>query len=55
MPGLSVFKARFYRFFALPETADTENVDASYKNGVLELKIPKIELSEKKVKRIEVK
>ncbi len=34
---------RFYRRFALPETADAENIAAEYKNGVLEISIPKQE------------
>ena len=31
----------FYRRFSLPDTADTENVSATGKNGVLEVVIPK--------------
>jgi HSP20 family protein len=32
---------RFYRRFILPDTADAENVNASGRNGVLEIVIPK--------------
>ncbi|MFX1463218.1 MAG: Hsp20/alpha crystallin family protein [Promethearchaeota archaeon] len=47
--------ANFYRSFYLPEEIDTENIDASFKNGILQLKIPKktIDTSEKHV--IEIK
>ena len=43
----------FYRFFSMPENADLNNVHASYKNGVLELKIPK-KMIEDKSRRIAV-
>ena len=33
----------FYKYVSLPNYADKENAQATYKNGVLELKIPKIE------------
>ncbi|MFX1329235.1 MAG: Hsp20/alpha crystallin family protein [Promethearchaeota archaeon] len=47
--------ASFYRSFYLPEEIDLENIDASFKNGILRLKIPKktIDSSEKRV--IEIK
>jgi len=45
----------FYRYLPLPENADTENINATYKNGILELKIPKKQVKEEKRKRIEVK
>lgn len=32
---------RFYRRFSLPETADAERIEADYKDGVLEISIPK--------------
>lgn len=47
--------AGFYRNFALPENADKDKVDATYKNGVLELKIPKKEIGYKDKKLIDVK
>ncbi len=43
----------FQRSFRIPEKLDAENVDASYKDGVLKLTLPKAEASE--AKRIEVK
>lgn len=42
----------FSRSFMLPEYADTEKVEASFKNGVLEVRIPK--RAEKKPKQIKV-
>ncbi|NIW24858.1 MAG: Hsp20 family protein [Gammaproteobacteria bacterium] len=32
---------RFYRRFSLPEAADAESIEADYKDGVLEISIPK--------------
>jgi HSP20 family protein len=43
----------FSRSFTLPSTIDASRIDASYKDGVLELILPKAE--EAKPKRIEVK
>jgi HSP20 family protein len=43
----------FLREFSMPENADLENVQASSKNGVLELRVPKVVKAEPK--RIEVK
>ena len=43
-----------YRHFPMPSYADTDNIDATYKNGVLEIKVPKTEKTESK-KRIDVK
>jgi HSP20 family protein len=37
----------FQRSFHLPSTVDENQVDASYQNGVLSLKIPKKSTSEK--------
>ena len=45
----------FYRYFSLPENADAEHVEATYKNGVLELKVPKKEIEAKKRRLIDVK
>ena len=44
---------RFYRRFSLPDTADSAAVSADYKNGVLEVSIPKQE--ESQPQRISVK
>ncbi|MBB6175593.1 HSP20 family protein [Anoxybacillus tengchongensis] len=46
------FFGRFYRTIPLPSPAAHENVQASYKNGVLEIRIPKVQASDKK--RIDV-
>jgi HSP20 family protein len=35
----------FYRRFSLPDTADAEHIQASGKNGVLQISIPKRELA----------
>ena len=43
----------FSRGFTLPDTVDAEKVTADYKNGLLEVTLPKKE--EKKPKQIEVK
>lgn len=43
----------FSRSFTLPENVDADNVSAAYKNGILELSVPKIEPA--KPKLIDVK
>jgi len=45
----------FYRFFTVPASADTDKIDAHYKDGILELRIPKISKEAKKTKEIEIK
>jgi HSP20 family protein len=45
---------KFSRSFSLPDDADTENIDASTQDGVLEVVIPKL-AKPKNVQRIEVK
>jgi HSP20 family protein len=47
--------ASFYRSFHLPEEINSEGIDASFKNGVLRLKIPKITAEIKDKKVIEIK
>ena len=47
------FRGRFTRAFSLPDTADADNVDATVKNGVLEVTINKKESS--KPRRISVR
>ncbi len=43
--------SNFYKYFPLPEGIKVDDIKASYKNGVLELKIPKTH-TKKKVKKI---
>jgi HSP20 family protein len=43
----------FYRSFTLPSTVDQEKIDANFRNGVLEIVLPKAEKA--KPKKIEVK
>lgn len=44
----------FYRCFKLPKNVDNENIQAKYNNGILELKIPKLE-HKNELRKIEVK
>lgn len=44
----------FQRSFTLPETIDTDGIDASYKNGILSITLPKKEESNKTVKEIKI-
>lgn len=44
----------FQRFISLPDGADIDNINASYKDGILELHIPKKESKKKKTKKIKV-
>jgi len=46
--------AGFYQAFDVPDNADLENIDASYKNGVLIIKLPKKSMPEHK-KTIQIK
>jgi HSP20 family protein len=43
----------FYRFIALPDGVDTDSIKASYKNGVLEVRVPKTE-EKKKSRKVKV-
>lgn len=46
----------FSRSFTLPETAESEKIEAKYENGILSVKIPKKEDAKSKpVKQIEIK
>ncbi len=45
----------FARSFTLPETADTEKINAEYKNGILQLKIAKKETAKPKQIQVQVK
>jgi HSP20 family protein len=44
--------ARFWRSFSLPETVKQDGIEASYKDGVLEIRVPKAEAA--KPRQIEV-
>ena len=46
---------KFERSFTLPEDADIEHIEATTKNGVLIIKIPKLTKVEKTPKKIEIK
>lgn len=41
----------FKRVFGLPESVDREKISASYNNGILEIKLPKLETAKVKAKR----
>ena len=43
----------YYRAISLPSPVDPDNSNASYKNGVLEIKMPKTEIKKKKPLKIE--
>ncbi len=47
------FYGKFQRSFTLPDNVDSEKVDAAYKDGVLEVTIPKTEQGS--TKKIEIK
>jgi HSP20 family protein len=44
--------AKFWRSFSLPETVKQEGIEASYKDGMLEIRVPKAEAA--KPRQIEV-
>jgi len=46
---------KFERSFSLPENTDVENIHAETTDGVLEVIIPKMEVTEDKPKKIEIK
>ncbi len=45
----------FYRSFNLPRNVNSQGAQAEYENGVLKIKMPKIELKENKTKHLEIK
>ncbi len=45
---------QFVRCFALPDTVDTDNVKADYKQGVLTLTLPKKEVAKPKTIKVQV-
>lgn len=44
----------FLRRFALPDDADAENVEASFDEGMLKVRVPKLATKESKVRQIQV-
>ncbi len=49
------YYGKFERSFALPEDADPEHIEAEFKDGILEIRIPKKVQVENKPKKIEIK
>lgn len=49
-----VYKS-FKRSFWLPENVDIDNVKANFKNGVLDIKIPKREMAKKETRTIDIR
>lgn len=45
----------FYRNFALPSNVDAEKAEAEYKDGVLKVTVPKVQVEESRKKLLEVK
>ena len=45
----------FERALRIPETVDTDKIEASFKKGVLTVTLPKTAEAQKPVKKIEVK
>jgi HSP20 family protein len=45
----------FQRYFTLPDGVDTDKIEATFKNGVLKLTLPKTAEAQKPAKKIEVK
>jgi HSP20 family protein len=44
--------AKFWRSFSLPDTAKQDGIEATYKNGILEIRVPKAEKA--KPRQIEI-
>ncbi len=49
------FYGQFERLIQLPEGVDTEHIEATYKDGVLELRLPYSETRKPSQRRVEVK
>jgi HSP20 family protein len=45
----------FQRSFELPESVDSDKIEATFKKGVLSVKLPKKPEAQKSAKKIEVK
>lgn len=57
--NVEYYKKSFYNYkindkIQLPENTDVDNIEASYKDGILKIKIPKIEIKEASGKQIQV-
>ncbi len=48
-----ICSGNFYRAISLPSSVDADNAQASYKNGILDIKMPKKEVKEKKEVKVE--
>jgi HSP20 family protein len=46
--------AKFWRSFSLPEIVKTDGIEASYKDGVLDVRIPKLEEAKPRQIKIDV-
>ena len=46
-------RGRFYRSFSLPQTINTDGIEASFEDGVLSIEVPKAE--ERKPRRIDIR
>jgi len=47
------FLGRFHRSISLPSRVSTEGIKATYKNGVLEIRMPKVESDSRKIINID--
>lgn len=45
----------FYRSFSLPENTNPNEAEAKFENGVLKITVPKKEIENKEVKKLEIK
>ncbi len=45
----------FYKKLLLPENVDAQKAEAEYKNGILEIIVPKLEIESSKKKRLSIK
>jgi HSP20 family protein len=45
----------FHRVLSLPEDADRDNIQASYKNGIMKISVPRKALPQPETKRIEIR
>lgn len=47
--------AGFYRRFPLPNNVDADKANAEYREGVLKVTVPKLQIEDKKRKQLEIK